>query len=85
MQRFPTSLEYLFKLHLPPSTFACQCDVHGIFKIGPKGLSYCVYWLAVAAAAGAGAAAIVSPVNKIACSLVVRSRPCRSTTKVLCL
>ena len=34
-----------------------------IIKIGPKGLSYCVYWRAAAAAAGA--AAIVSPVNKI--------------------
>ncbi len=71
-------------------------------KIGPKGLSYCVYWRA--------AAAIVSPGNKIfveallllhymyyllqalltgewqtACNLVVRSRPYRSTTKVVCL
>ncbi len=32
-----------------------------IIKIGPKGLSYCLYWRAAAAA---GAAAIVSPGNK---------------------
>ncbi len=35
---------------------------HLLFKIGPKGLSYCFYWRAAAAAA---AAAIVSPGNKI--------------------
>ncbi len=71
-------------------------DEISLVKIGPKGLSYCVYWRAAAAAAAA-AAAIVSPVNKIfvealltgewqtVCSLIVRSRPYRSTTKVVCL
>ncbi len=43
---------------------AAHCKLQLSIKIGPKGLSYCVYWRA-AAAAGAAAAAIVSPVNKI--------------------
>ncbi len=43
--------------------FQMTCCLAMMIKIGPKGLSYCVYWRAAAAAAAA--AAIVSPGNNI--------------------